>query len=451
MADKSDVDAERGLLDPVKGGPAGSPAAGGDDVYDARHPPAGTPAQARLVYYVVVLQGFGLLISWNAILNVVPYFQHLYGNSNISFYLTSAYVYPQLPVLLLVTLYGHHIPFTYRIVGSLGLMCALMASLPFLAPTGMWAALVVMLLNGVGTAVLQPSMIGFTSMFPPIFNQGCMFGQGISGVVACVANIIVLAALPNAEDTSANVYFAASSASIAACLAAYLYILRLPFTQYYVQRAAASSAPRGAIELEPLGADGSVAASGDEDRDDVSLVRAGAGGRTSKWSVLKRVWLMAATVWLVFTVTFCVFPGIAPFSVAFKHSLGGLNMSNDWWGIVLLTAFNTFDTMGRFLPSKVQLLRGKPLFLASVARLALIPAFIGAALSWAGWMSDVYAFIVMMVFATTNGYFASLAMMQGPMGVGETEREAAGFVLSLFLQFGIFSGSQIAMGLQKLV
>jgi solute carrier family 29 (equilibrative nucleoside transporter), member 1/2/3 len=447
MATKSGVDAERGLLDPVKGGPA---AGGGDDSYDPRNPPAGTPAQARLVYYIVVLQGFGLLISWNAILNVIPYFQHLYGNSNISFYLTSAYVYPQLPVLLLVTLYGHHVPFTYRIVGSLALMCALMASLPLLAPTGMWAALAVMVLNGVGTAVLQPSMIGFTSMFPPIFNQGAMFGQGISGVVACIANIIVLAALPNAQDTSANVYFAASAASIAVCLAAYLYILRLPFTKYYVERGASGSSPRGAIELEPLGPDGSAAVPGaDDEREDAALV--GGGGTTSKWSVLKRVWMDAASVWLVFTVSFCVFPGIAPFSIPFKHSLGGLKMSNDWWGIVLLTAFNSFDTMGRFLPSVVQLLRGKALFAGSVARLALIPAFIGAALSWAGWMSDVYAFIVMMVFATTNGYFASLAMMQGPMGVGETEREAAGFVMSLFLQFGIFSGSQIAMGLQKLI
>lgn len=423
-------------------------------------PPSPTGVEARIVYGAILFQGFGLLISWNAVLNVIPYFQDMYNESSISFYMTSAYVYPQLPVLLLVTLYGHHVSFPVRICFSLAVMAVLMAVLPALAPLGIWYALVIMFLNGVATAILQPSMMGFSSMFPPSYNQAVMFGQGVSGVVACVANIIVQAALPGSVDASAKVYFAVSAASIAACLVTFLYILRLDFTQYYVRKAMGHEDGEGAGGDDGL--EGGSPPAGDEHEDD-SLIKTSSGRgaaalspsaprpRVSKMAVLKKVWLMAVTVWLVFTMTFMVFPGVAPFSIHFKGSWGSLGISDNWWGIILLTVFNVCDTIGRFLPSKVQLLKGKPLFAATVLRLLLLPAFIGAALKWAGWMDDTYAFVVMAVFSVTNGYFASLAMMQGPMGVASTEREAAGFVLALFLQFGIFTGSQIAMGLEKLV
>ena len=435
--------------------------------------PSLTSREARFVYGIVLFQGFGLLISWNAILNVIPYFQDMYGESSTSFYLTSAYVYPQLPVLLLVTLYGHKVPFTLRICFSLTVMTVLMALLPALAPLGMWYSLTLMFINGVATAILQPSMMGFTSMFPPAYNQAVMFGQGVSGVVACVANIVVQAALPNSVDASAKVYFGASAASIAACLLTFLYILRLDFTQYFVRKAMGHSSGSSNSDGDSDVSGGSPAAAaatiGDSDDDLALELETGAESeerglvsssnnhdgpapsQVSKLAVLKKVWLMAVTVWLVFTMTFMVFPGVAPYSIDFKNSWGSLHISNNWWGIVLLTVFNCFDTIGRFLPSKVQLLKGKPLFAASVLRLLLLPAFMGAALRWAGWMDDTYAFVVMAVFSITNGYFASLAMMQGPMGVASTEREAAGFVLALFLQFGIFTGSQIAMGLERVV
>lgn len=438
-------------------------------------PPAGTRAEARLVYYVGVYLGFCLLVSWNCVLNAVPWFTALYGGStNISFYLSAAYVYPQLPVLLLVTLFGDRVSCTARVVGSMGAMAALMAALPLLAPRGMWWALGVMFLNGLATAVLQPSMIGFTSQFPPELNQGNMLGQGLSGVATCAANVVVQAALANQQDLAARVYFAVSAGFIAVGLGAYLYILRLPYVRHYTAKAAGGGGGSGAggdsseEEGEELGSSGAGAEAGRGGRG----ANAGAGAPNdeseeagglvphhphhavpllSRLSVLRKVATQAAAVWLVFVVTFTVFPGVAPFSVPFRHGLGSLTMNNDWWGIVLLTVFNVFDTVGRFLPSQAILLRGRGVLLAAAVRALTIPAFIGAAAGWAAWMGDAYTLALMAVFATTNGYFASLAMMQGPAGVPPREREAAGFVCSLFLQFGIFTGSQVALGVQRLL
>lgn len=404
---------------------------------DSGAPPVGTKAEERFVYFSVLYLGFCLLVSWNCVLNVIGYFADLYNNDGISFYLTAAYTYPQLPVLLMITMYGHLIPFKLRIIGSMGAMSVLMAVMPFLAPFGMWYTLVVMFLNGVATAVLQPSMMGFTSFFPPVFNQGVMFGQGISGVATCVANIVVQAAMSGQQDAAAKVYFGASAACIALGLALYLYLLRLPYVQYYVEKAtqgdAGSDDEEGSLE-EGEGGKGAKAVS----------------GIAARMVVLRKVWMYAVSVFMVFTVTFTVFPGVAPFAVPFKNSWGNLHISGNWWGIVLLTAFNTFDTIGRFLPSKLVLLKGGPtIFGASLVRLITIPAFIGAALSWGRWMDDTYVSVVMALFALTNGYFASLGMMQGPASVAPTERESAGFVMSLFLQAGIFAGSQVALIIQK--
>lgn len=416
-------------------------------------PPGTTRAEERLVYAIVLYLGFCLLVSWNCVLNVISYFADMYHNDGISFYLTAAYTYPQLPVLLLVTMYGHRVSFTARIVVSLGAMAVLMAVMPLLAPYGMWYALVVMFLNGVATAVLQPSMMGFTSFFPPLFNQGVMFGQGVSGVATCVANIVVQVAMAGQQDAAAKVYFGVSAACIALGLVLYLYILRLPFVRFYVQRATAGAGGKdgaledGGVDAAELGGDGG-ASSADGEGEGEGLV---GGGAPSRLAVLRKVAPYCAAVFLVFTVTFTVFPGVAPFSIPFKGSWGPrVTISNAWWGIALLTAFNTFDTVGRFLPAVLVLLRGgRPVLAASVARAITIPAFVGAALRWAGWMDDTYVSVVMALFAITNGYFASLAMMQGPASVPPREREAAGFVMSLFLQAGIFAGSQVALVIQR--
>lgn len=47
-----------------------------------------SPRESTIVYRVAMLQGFGLLLSWNVVLNVVPYFQSLYNDSGVSFYIT---------------------------------------------------------------------------------------------------------------------------------------------------------------------------------------------------------------------------------------------------------------------------------------------------------------------------------------------------------------------------
>ena len=54
-----------------------------------------------LAYWIMTLLGAGMLFPWNAVVNAVGYFNHLYGrDSQFEFYVALAYICPQLPVVL---------------------------------------------------------------------------------------------------------------------------------------------------------------------------------------------------------------------------------------------------------------------------------------------------------------------------------------------------------------
>ncbi len=50
----------------------------------------------------MMLLGVGLLLPWNVCLNSLDYMGHNYPHFSLSYYITLAYVYPQLPMLLLM-------------------------------------------------------------------------------------------------------------------------------------------------------------------------------------------------------------------------------------------------------------------------------------------------------------------------------------------------------------
>lgn len=93
-----------------------------------------------------------------------------------------------------------------------------------------WLAGLVFII-GLGTAVLQSSLFGFASQFPPIFNQAMMAGQGIAGIVASVLRIITKGSLDSKLTDSALLYFALVTVVMVACIVFYVSLLRMDFTK----------------------------------------------------------------------------------------------------------------------------------------------------------------------------------------------------------------------------
>jgi len=57
----------------------------------------------------------------------------------------------------------------------------------------------------------------------------------------------------------------------------------------------------------------------------------------------------------------------------------------------------------------------------------------------------------MLLFALTNGYCGTLAMMYGPTNTESHEKEKAGTMMSFFLNFGIFIATHFALLLLYLI
>lgn len=65
----------------------------------------------RTTYWIMMLLGAGLLLPWNVCLNSLDYLGHNY-TINLSYYVTLAYVYPQLPLLaIMVKVRGFEVEF----------------------------------------------------------------------------------------------------------------------------------------------------------------------------------------------------------------------------------------------------------------------------------------------------------------------------------------------------
>ena len=437
----------------------------------------------------------------------MDFFKDIYPaeSETIANNVTNFYAYPQLPLLVLMVTAGSKVSFTTRIVVTFLLQAIVVGAMPFVAHFSPWVTYGTMLILGVCTAVLQASLIGFASQFPPLFSQAIMAGQGVAGIIASFGRIIFKAVLPGAVRLSAVLYFEVGCATLILCTLGYMYLVGMPFAKYHLSRSRArrgsisssiarssvrdadaystldarspSPAPSAdkhinAVIASPLLSEpgrkysavtlrllaesrlGLVDGEGDDEEFDpitappglneIQLPFCGPSVRR-KWRILKATGLMCFTVTAVYTVTFTVFPGVTD-DIAYRGNIPGatpyvMNTMN-WWLIILTTMFNVFDTIGRSLPAKVPPCQPRVLAIFPVARTVFIPLFTFG-LIWSTW-NDWATVVLMVVFALTNGYVTSASFMVGPGLVPHQHREEAGFIMSLFLQMGILLGSQIA-------
>ena len=117
-------------------------------------------------------------------------------------------------------------------------------------------------------------------------------------------------------------------------------------------------------------------------------------------------------MFLVFFVTFLLFPNVIVRKPVYRHQLGAGSeylASDGWWPTVLLALFNVADTVGRSLPAYPALvpIPRAMLLPCTLARLLVVPVIVGCVRQWAGWLGDLAVLLTLTVFAVSNGLLAS--------------------------------------------
>ena len=164
---------------------------------------------------------------------------------------------------------GHRIPAWLRVRGSICVQLVVLALVAVLAlaptaaagPGGSGAGLLLLVVSGVATAVLESSIFGCFSAFPSEWNGAVVSGQGLAGLVASVILVATKAAAAGAASaTAVAVYCGLGGGVLLACLVAHVALMRLPAVRELLAAAAAGGGGGGGSGDAGKAAGGSAAA-----------------------------------------------------------------------------------------------------------------------------------------------------------------------------------------------
>jgi hypothetical protein len=348
-----------------------------------------------------------------------------------------------------------------RLNFSLALQVAALVAMPLLAPRGAAVPVALMGALGAGTALLQATGYGLAARFPPAASAAFMLGQGCAGAASSALQIAIKGAAAAggglSDAAAATGYFFAAAATLAAAAAAWAALERTPEAARYLRAAGAAG---GGGAGGGAGDSAALLGSGDGEDDDGGKPAAGGACGTARalGGAARKVSLYIGALVAVFFVTFLLFPGVLCAKIAYRGDFGprfAFLGGGGWWAIILLAAFNIFDTAGRgaagariWAPLSARGVLG-----GAAARAAFVGIFLACALHAGGAASgDAAALVAAAAFAFTNGLFATLAFVKAPAahGVAPAERRAVGQILSLSLNFGIVAGSNAALAFAAL-
>ncbi|XP_010705209.1 equilibrative nucleoside transporter 1 [Meleagris gallopavo] len=438
----------------------------------------------KAVWLIFFILGLGTLLPWNFFMTARQYFidrladpqntsclsnQTSVGTASERSYLQSMFdnfmtLCSMVPLLIFTCLNSfihQRIPQQIRILGSLvaiGLVFLItaimvkvtMEPLPFFVFT----MVSIVFINSFG-AMLQGSLFGLAGLLPASYTTPIMSGQGLAGIFAALAMIISIS-IGAQQPESYIGYFTTACVAILLAVVSYILLPRMDFFRYYSMKDkteyrvynAELETKRDLIKKdEPNGM---------EQSNSKIIPVHSPDEKPSVISIFKKLWVMAVSVCLVFTVTIGVFPSI---TAKVSTTLGKENK----WDLYFISVscfliFNVFDWTGRSLtalftwPGKDSCL----LPVMVVLRIIFIPLFMLCNVQPRNHLPvifshDAWYIIFMIFFSFSNGYLASLCMCFGPKKVLAHEAETAGAVMAFFLTLGLALGAAISFLFQILI
>ncbi|KAJ4298267.1 hypothetical protein N0V90_006167 [Kalmusia sp. IMI 367209] len=400
---------------------------------------------SRVDYYVFLLLGVAMLWAWNMFLAAAPYFQRRFESDERllrNFQSTELAVSTagNLGSMIVLTKLQANASYPKRITSSLILNIFLFTLLAIStrAFLGVSAGVYFVFLMFVvfsaslATALCQNGVFAYVASFGrEEYTQGIMTGQGIAGVLPCIAQIVSVISIPAKEtqegapqesSKSAFVYFLTATVISAITLVAFIYLLSKPGSREQL---------RQSLNGDETDAGYTITA-----RKSIPLLR-----------LLQKLYWLAGAVFLAFAITM-FYPVFTQKILSVRDPMTAPRIFQPAVFIPLGFLFwNIGDLIGRVLPGVPGLtLTGRPrlLFIMAVSRLAFIPLYLLCNIGGKGATigSDFfYLFIVQLFFGISNGYIGSNCMMGFVEWVDAEEREAAGGFMSLCLVAGLTAGS----------
>lgn len=300
-----------------------------------------------------------------------------------------------------------------------------------------------------------------------------MLGNGLSGVSTNILQTICLLSFPDDLYKGALIYFILSACILVACAIGAIVLSKNSCFNYYFDKANAKQS-QSVRRISGIYDEKDLLMEGEGDINNTShLTPAKASTESFKQQestqkhssfmafliLLKKAFFVAYPFYLslmfCFTITFIVFPGVS--CDILLNFLDGAKNYESWLFVIMITLFNVFDTIGRFMGGHPKFqLSDNQTFILSYSRTIFFITFMliayGTPPSWLfGDNSDWFKIINMILFSITNGFASTLCAVKSPSRAPSDMKESVGMFISIFLTMGILLGSVIAIGIGKVV
>ena len=283
--------------------------------------------------------------------------------------------------------------------------------------------------TSLAAALCQNGLFAYVSGFGrEEYTQAIMMGQGIAGVLPCIAQIVSVLSVPEKKavqgapqesSTSAFAYFLTATVISTLSLVAFVYLR---------SRHGSKERVKNALESDEGGSESALKT--------VPLM-----------GLLKKLFWIGGAVFLTFTITM-FFPVFTGQIVSVRDPTSAPRLFHPSSFIPLAFFFwNLGDLIGRTLPAIPALsltARPRVLFILAVSRVVFIPMYFLCNVGGKGARIESDAFyllVVQVLYGISNGYVGSSCMMGFVEWVEVEEREAAGGFMSLCLVAGLTAGS----------
>lgn len=407
-------------------------------------------------YLIFLMLGVAMLWAWNMLLAAGPYFQRRFESNpwilnNFQAAELSVSSITNLVAMVVLSKRQANASYSQRIVIALATNIFAFTLLAISTTTWLdvsantYFAFIIMIVftTSLATSFCQNGVFAFVSGFGQgRYTQGIMTGQGVAGVLPCIAQIVSVLSVrrgppppdhhkghpaeasrpPLVPGKAAFAYFLTATAISVLTLVAFLYLVR---------KQQVAKAKRAQEDL--LRSTDSLDA---QERKSVPLT-----------VLFKKLRWLAIGVFITFAITM-FFPVFTQRILSVRDPATSSRLFNAPSFIPLAFLFwNTGDLLGRLIPAVPQLSltsRPKIVFVLAVSRVIFIPLYQLCNIRGNGAVinSDAFYLVaVQLLFGMSNGYVGSICMMGAGEWVDPEEREAAGGFMGLCLVAGLAVGS----------
>ncbi|GMH52127.1 hypothetical protein TrST_g4230 [Triparma strigata] len=413
----------------------------------------------------LIVLGMSNVVPWLAFISCGDYFTYLFPTRSTGF------IFPVLNMSLLTagtiltTFQGRALSLYTRLLVTNIIIIFLLLTVPLYIgpsltenrieePTALILTYAVLGLCSLCVAVNQSSCYGVAGVFGGEFICCLESGKGWSGVAIIGIRMGLKFYFGRSGEEreealkrSTSIFFYFGAAVVCLGVISYAVLVHTPFAvekfeEYYSMPPALVQTPnqtpqgtprlgrRSQIEYSPGSAKVKFSPS-------LSRPRSRSTTQKVRERMLSKIKIPAIGVFTSFTICIACFPGIA---TSMKSEALG-----DWFPVLVVFCYNTFDLIGKALPAWWQPFDGKTVLLPVFLNLTILPLMI-LEKHYDEEESGFFK-LTSVRFATTcllgllTGFSATCCLMVAPGLVPEKYREIAAQFMSIFLIFGLFSGS----------